>query len=125
MTLTQAITRSINVVPVKLSIALGQKGKAPNPAKLGRAKITEVARRFGLKAPLPDTPSLPIGSDEVTVLEHAVAYATFPNRGKAGDAALRCWKCAPAPVIWSGAWTATARSRDRRSRPPSPPTWPA
>lgn len=85
VTLTQAITRSINVVPVKLSIMIGQKEqpKAPNPAKLGRAKIVEVARRFGLKAPLPDTPSLPIGSDEVTVLEHAVAYATFPNRGKA------------------------------------------
>ncbi|MDN4983209.1 PBP1A family penicillin-binding protein [Bradyrhizobium arachidis] len=85
VTLTQAITRSINVVPVKLSIAIGQKEqpKAPNPAKIGRAKIVEVARRFGIKAPLPDTPSMPIGSDEVTVLEHAVAYATFPNRGKA------------------------------------------
>ena len=80
VTLTQAITRSINVVPVKLSIALG--GKSPNPAKAGRVKITEVARRFGLTAPLPDTPSMPIGSDEVTVLEHAVAYATFPNKGK-------------------------------------------
>lgn len=85
VTLTQAITRSINVVPVKLSIEIGRREqpKAPNPAKVGRAKIVEVARRFGLKAPLPDTPSLPIGSDEVTVLEHAVAYATFPNRGKA------------------------------------------
>jgi penicillin-binding protein 1A len=80
VTLTQAITRSINVVPVKLSIALG--GKVANPAKAGRAKIVEVARRFGIKAPLPDTPSLPIGSDEVSVLEHAVAYATFPNKGK-------------------------------------------
>ena len=50
--------------------------------KAGRAKIVEVARRFGIKAPLPDTPSLPIGADEVTVLEHAVAYATFPNKGK-------------------------------------------
>ncbi|MDE2377018.1 transglycosylase domain-containing protein, partial [Bradyrhizobium sp.] len=79
VTLTQAITRSINVVPVKLSIALGGK----DGPKAGRAKIIEVARRFGLKAPLPDTPSLPIGSDEVTVLEHAVAYATFPNKGKA------------------------------------------
>ena len=78
MTLTQAITRSINVVPVKLSIALGGKGGP----KAGRAKIVEVARRFGIKAPLPDTPSLPIGADEVTVLEHAVAYATFPNKGK-------------------------------------------
>lgn len=85
VTLTQAITRSINVVPVKLSIEIGRRDqpKAPNPAKIGRAKIVEVARRFGLKAPLPDTPSLPIGSDEVTVLEHAVAYATFPNHGKA------------------------------------------
>ncbi|MDA9548506.1 penicillin-binding protein [Bradyrhizobium sp. CCBAU 45321] len=85
VTLTQAITRSINVVPVKLSIEIGRKNepKTQNPAKVGRAKIVEVARRFGLKAPLPDTPSMPIGSDEVTVLEHAVAYATFPNRGKA------------------------------------------
>jgi penicillin-binding protein 1A len=79
VTLTQAITHSINVIPVKLSIALG--GKAG--PKAGRAKIVEVARRFGIKAPLPDTPSLPIGADEVTVIEHAVAYATFPNRGKA------------------------------------------
>ncbi|RJF74317.1 transglycosylase domain-containing protein [Rhodopseudomonas palustris] len=79
VTLTQAITRSINVVPVKLSITLG--GKAG--PKAGRAKIIEVARRFGIKAPLIDTPSLPIGSTEVTVLEHAVAYATFPNKGKA------------------------------------------
>jgi penicillin-binding protein 1A len=77
VTLTQAITNSINVIPVKLSILLG-KG---NP-KIGRAKIVEVARRFGIKAPLPDTPSLPIGADEVTVIEHAVAYATFPNKGK-------------------------------------------
>jgi penicillin-binding protein 1A len=79
VTLTQAITRSINVVPVKLSIAMGGK-LGP---KEGRRKIVEVARRFGIKAPLPDTPSLPIGADEVTVIEHAVAYATFPNKGKA------------------------------------------
>ena len=53
------------------------------PAKAGRAKIVEVARKFGIITPLPDTPSLPIGADEVNVLEHAVAYATFPNKGKA------------------------------------------
>ena len=45
--------------------------------------IVATARRMGIKAPLPDTPSLPIGADEVTVLEHTVAYATFPNRGMA------------------------------------------
>src|SRR5437764_6639934 len=45
MTLTQAITRSINVIPVKLSIALGN----GNP-KVGRAKIRETRseeRRVG------------------------------------------------------------------------------
>ena len=78
VTLLQAITHSINVIPVKLSIALGD----GNP-KLGRAKIIQTARNFGIRTPLPDTPSLPIGADEVTPLEHAVAYATFPNLGKA------------------------------------------
>jgi penicillin-binding protein 1A len=78
VTLTEAITHSINIIPVKLSIALGD----GNP-KLGRAKIVQTARNFGLRSPLPDTPSLPIGADEVYVFEHAVAYATFPNLGRA------------------------------------------
>src|SRR6266849_2082745 len=79
VTLTQALTRSINVVAVKLSIMMG----GPNGPRAGRAKIVQTARRMGIKAPLPDTPSLPIGADEVTLLEHTVAYATFPNQGKA------------------------------------------
>jgi len=79
MTLTQAITRSINVIPVKLSIAMGGR----DGPRAGRAKIVETARKMGIKAPLTDTPSLPIGSTEVSVLEHTVAYATFPNRGRA------------------------------------------
>ena len=77
VTLTQAITRSINVVPVKLSIALGN----GNP-KVGRAKIVATARMMGIHTPLPDTPSLPIGADEVILLEHTVAYATFPTRAR-------------------------------------------
>src|SRR6202011_1746107 len=77
VTLTQAITRSINVVPVKLSIALGD-----GNAKVGRTKIVATARAMGIRTPLPDTPSLPIGADEVTVLDHVGAYATFPNLGK-------------------------------------------
>jgi penicillin-binding protein 1A len=78
MTLTDALRRSINTIAVKLSIAIG-KGNA----KVGRAKIVKNARAMGLRTPLPDTPSLPIGADEVTVLDHTVAYATFPNEGKA------------------------------------------
>ncbi|MGH7247069.1 MAG: transglycosylase domain-containing protein, partial [Pseudomonadota bacterium] len=78
VTLIEALTRSINVIPVKLSIALGG-----GNAKLGRAKIIQTARNMGIVTPLPDTPSLPIGADAVDLLEHTVAYATFPNLGKA------------------------------------------
>jgi penicillin-binding protein 1A len=78
MTMTEALKRSINVVAVKLSIALGN----GNP-KIGRAKIRDLARKAGLRTPLPDTPSMPIGADEVTVLDHTGAYSIFPNLGKA------------------------------------------
>jgi penicillin-binding protein 1A len=85
VTLTQALVRSINVIPVKLSIALGANaGRTVGAqAKAGRALIRETARKAGLKTPLPDTPSMPIGADEVTVLEHTGAYTMFPNGGKA------------------------------------------
>jgi penicillin-binding protein 1A len=76
--LWSALKNSINTVAVKLSIAIGH----GNP-KAGRAKIVETAHKMGIRTPLPDTPSLPIGADAVTVVEHVVAYATFPNLGKA------------------------------------------
>ena len=110
VTLTQAITRSINVVPVKLSIAIGGKGGP----KAGRAKIVEVgAPILGIKAPLPDTPSLPIGADEVTVIEHAVAYATFPDRA-VGHAVMRRLRFAPAPAICLSRFD---RDRPKRRNP--------
>lgn len=78
MTLLSALTRSINTIAVRLSIAVGD----GNP-KLGRARIVETARKMGITSPLPDTPSLPIGADAVNMLEHVGAYATFPNLGMA------------------------------------------
>ncbi|MBX6328588.1 MAG: penicillin-binding protein 1A [Pseudolabrys sp.] len=77
MTLITALTHSINTVAVRLSIAIGD-----GNAKLGRARIIKTAHDLGIKSPLPDTPSLPIGADAVTLLEHTGAYATFPNLGK-------------------------------------------
>jgi penicillin-binding protein 1A len=38
---------------------------------------------MGVRSRLPDVPSLPIGADEVRVLEHTGAFATFPNLGQA------------------------------------------
>ncbi len=78
MTLSEALKRSVNVVAVKLSISLGN----GNP-KIGRAKIRDLARKAGLRTPLPDTPSMPIGADEVTVLDHTGGYTMFANLGKA------------------------------------------
>jgi penicillin-binding protein 1A len=78
VTITQALVRSINTIPVRLSVALGD----GNP-KLGRAKIIQTAHLMGIRTPLPDSSSLPIGAAEVTVLDHTAAYATFPNLGKA------------------------------------------
>jgi penicillin-binding protein 1A len=78
MTLTQALTHSINTVAVRLSVAIGN----GNP-KVGRAKIIQTAHKMGIRSPLNDTPSLPIGAAEVNVLDHTAAYATFPNLGKA------------------------------------------
>src|SRR5437867_41332 len=78
MTLTEALKRSVNIIAVKLSISLGN-----GNAKIGRAKIREIARKAGLRTPLPDTPSMPIGADEVTVLDHTGGYTMFANAGKA------------------------------------------
>ena len=78
VTLTHALVKSINIIPVRLSVMLGG-----GNAKAGRAKIIDLARRMGLRTRLPDSSSLPIGAAEVTVLDHTAAYATFPNLGKA------------------------------------------
>ncbi|MFN3350880.1 transglycosylase domain-containing protein [Pseudorhodoplanes sp.] len=77
-TLTTALVRSINTIPVRLSITVGN----GNP-RAGRNKIVALAKSMGLRTPLPDTPSLPIGASEVTVFDHAVAFAAFPNGGMA------------------------------------------
>ncbi len=77
ITLLTAITKSINTIPIRLSLALGN-----GNAKAGRAKIVKTARDMGIRTPLIDTPSLPIGAAEVTILDHVGAYGTFPREGR-------------------------------------------
>ncbi len=77
-TLTSALVRSVNTIPVRLSITIGN----GNP-RAGRNKIVALAKSMGLRTPLADTPSLPIGAGEVTVFDHSAAFATFPNGGMA------------------------------------------
>ncbi|WP_297299307.1 transglycosylase domain-containing protein, partial [uncultured Methylovirgula sp.] len=86
--LITALTHSLNTVAVRLSIAIGAADSRPGhnnvyeEAKRGRAKIIQTARKMGISTPLPDTVSLPIGADDVNVMEMAGAYSVFANGGK-------------------------------------------
>jgi penicillin-binding protein 1A len=64
-----ALTRSINTIPVRLSIAMG------------RQPIAEMVKRLGLQAPIRVTRSLPLGTSEVTVLDQATGYSAFSSGG--------------------------------------------
>ena len=77
MPMWNALAHSLNTVAVRLSLAIGD-----GDAKKGRARIIATARRLGVTAPLPDTQSLPLGADDVSVMDQATAYAAFANGGK-------------------------------------------
>ncbi len=69
VTLKTALTRSINTIPVRLSLTLG------------RQPIADTAERLGLLTPLRVTRSLPLGTSEVTVMGMANAYSAFASGG--------------------------------------------
>lgn len=69
VTLTTALVRSINTVPVRLAQAIG------------RDLIVDTAAAMGITSELAITRSLPLGSSEVRVLDMASAYAVFANGG--------------------------------------------
>ncbi|KQO59682.1 penicillin-binding protein [Methylobacterium sp. Leaf469] len=84
--LTVAVAKSINTIPIQISIAIGKgmgiKGDFA-AATAGRVKIVETAHRMGITTPLPtNSVSLPIGSAEVNVIDQAAAYAVFANGGR-------------------------------------------
>ncbi|WP_418068120.1 transglycosylase domain-containing protein [Roseibium porphyridii] len=69
VSLKLALTKSINTIPVRLSL------------DFGREKIIETAYAMGLTHELENSISLPIGSSEVSVVDMAASYATFANGG--------------------------------------------
>ena len=80
MPLVSALARSINSIPVRMSLEIG-KGNA----KAGRAVIIDTAKRMGLVHPLSDSSSLPIGAAEVTVMDMTASYAVFASGGRRAD----------------------------------------
>ncbi len=74
VSLKLALTKSINTIPVRLSL------------DFGREKILETSYAMGLTHELENSISLPIGSSEVSVIDMASSYAVFANGGKKATA---------------------------------------
>ncbi len=89
MPMTTALAQSFNTAAIWLSIKIGEAYWPPKQpyhegkiASLGRSKIVETARLMGLTTPLPDTVSLPVGADEVKMIDMVGANAMLANGGK-------------------------------------------
>ncbi len=69
--LQDAFSESINTVAARLG------------ETVGRPRIIQIARSFGISSPLQPVPSLALGSEGVGVMELTGAYAPFANGGDA------------------------------------------
>tara|TARA_B100000686_G_C16669891_1_gene905805 strand:- start:242 stop:1303 length:1062 start_codon:yes stop_codon:yes gene_type:complete len=69
LSLKEAFAGSVNTVAVRLA------------EEIGRESIIEMAQRLGVTGPMRDSPSLVLGTAEVTLLDLTVAYAAIANGG--------------------------------------------
>jgi penicillin-binding protein 1A len=68
--LTTALAHSYNTPPIRIMQAVGRKA------------IIDVAHAAGIRSNILAVPSLPLGTNEVTVLDLTTGYATFANGGQ-------------------------------------------
>jgi penicillin-binding protein 1B len=69
VTVRRALEESLNVPTVRVA------------QELGVDRVIQTARRLGIRSPLPEVPSLALGTAEVTLLEITSAFATLANQG--------------------------------------------
>ena len=69
ISMTEALAESVNTAAVRLS------------ENVGRQIVRDTARRLGITAPLPTTPSLALGAGDVNLLELTAAYGVLANGG--------------------------------------------
>jgi len=69
MPMRKALEKSVNVVAIKLNYLIGPQ------------HMVDVAKEVGIQSPLKPILSLPLGANEVTMLELASAYGVFANNG--------------------------------------------
>ncbi len=64
-----ALARSVNTISVELLM------------ETGIEEVRETARKMGIHSPVPNQPSIALGTAELSLLEMTQAYSTFANRG--------------------------------------------
>lgn len=70
VTLTTALTRSINTIPVQLAQAIG------------RDTVMDMAQSMGIRTPLRPIQAIALGVSEVTVMDMTSGYGTLANGGR-------------------------------------------
>ena len=73
LSMRKALERSINIVAIKLNYLIGPKNTA------------RVAKSLGIRSPLQPILSLPLGANEVTMIELTSAYGSIATLGKFSD----------------------------------------
>ncbi|GLK55905.1 penicillin-binding protein 1A [Methylopila capsulata] len=68
--LITAFAKSINTIPVRLALAVGQRN------------VIDMAHRMGLRSKLDVGRAFALGVEEVTLLDHTSAYGTLANGGR-------------------------------------------
>jgi len=69
LTLKSALARSVNRISAWLTKQYGTKA------------IIQMARQLGISTPLKESPTICLGTAEITLLEMVAAFNTFPNKG--------------------------------------------
>ncbi len=75
--LWNALARSINSIPIKLTTDIGH----GNP-KAGRLQVIDVVKKMGAATELRNDVTMPIGTVEMTVIGQATGYSAFANGGR-------------------------------------------
>ena len=78
MIMRRALYQSRNMPAIRLGMELGEQS------------VVEMARKFGLTTPIPEYPSINIGSADVIPLQMVAAYSTFANLG---------WRVSPVGIL--------------------------
>jgi len=71
VTLTTALSKSINTVAVRVS------------ERAGQGRVRDLARRMGITTPLAPGPAIALGTSEATLIDMTGVFATIANRGRA------------------------------------------